>query len=228
MTTSGSTVISLTANQVITQALRKLNATPLGTPVDMGQATDALNELNSMLKDWQTMAPQIFRLTESTVTLTAGTYQYSLATDNPLRVYEMRYTYSDGHDLPMKRLTRTQYKRFPLKNATGIPTQFYFDPQTTTNNLYIWTAPVDATGHLTYTYVRRFQVCQTLANDIDVPEEWEYAVYINLAKRLLPTYGVRGEEAQRIENEAARAEATATAFARPTHVKFSPASTYRA
>jgi hypothetical protein len=200
-----------------------VNASPIGTPIGMAEATDALTVLNSMLKDWQMGAPQIFRLRSGTVTLVDSTASYSLATDNPLRIYEMRYTYSDGRDLPMLRLTRTKYMRLPVKTTTGIPIQYYFDPQTTTNMLYVWLVPVNVTTeHLSYSYVRRFQVCTNLNDDIDVPESWDYTVSVNLAKRLLPTYGVGGEDAKRIDSEAGRTWLAAKTFERATHVQFGP------
>jgi len=223
MTTSGVTALNLTARDVIEFALRDINAIPIGQDVDIAEAKPILLMLNMMLKGWQTSGPHLWRVTEGSVAITANAMSYSLVADNPLRLKEVRFRYADGHDLPMKNLSRTKYVTLPVKNSQGIPTQWYFDPQEITQTLYIW--PVLAsptTEKLIYTYQRRFQICQSLNDSIDIPEEWLDTVGYNLAKRLLPRYGQTGETAQQIRDMADRLLRKAKAFDRPDFVSFMP------
>ena len=120
MTTSGITALTLNAQQVITFALRKLGVIPIGQVPDYNEIAPVLLELNMMLKGWETAGPHLWRNTLGSVSLTPNTQSYSLVTDNPLRLVEVRYRYPDLHDLPMKRLSRVQYMQLPLKSSNGI------------------------------------------------------------------------------------------------------------
>ncbi len=89
MATSGSTDFSLTAREVITFALRKLRVIGgNGEAPSNDQATDAMRELNLMLKGWQKY-PSLWRMTEGSVTLTASTVSYTLS-PTPHRVLNVR------------------------------------------------------------------------------------------------------------------------------------------
>jgi hypothetical protein len=198
MTTSGVTALNLTARDIIYFALRKINATPIGQDPSPGEVDPVTIELNLMLKEWQLHGPHLWRHTEGSVAVVANAPSYSLATDNPLRLVEVRYRYpptSDPtaqRDLPMEMMTREQYKTLPVKLTSGSPpTQWYFDPQETTNNLYVWPVPAVTAGDtIQYTFQRRFQIITNLSQSLDIPEEWLSTVGYGLAARLIPTYGI--------------------------------------
>jgi hypothetical protein len=223
MATSGVTSLVLTARDVIKFALGKLNAIPIGQDPDITEMEPCILELNLMLKGWETKGPHLWRNTFSTLNLTANTPSYSMTADNPLRIVEMRYRYPDGHDLPMKRLSRIQYTSLPVKASNGIPTQYYFDPQENGQTLYIWPVPqVVTTDALAFTFQRRFQIVQSLNNTLDIPQEWLDTVGYNLAERLLPNYGVESQSAARIERTSQGLLRAAKAFDRPAFVQFVP------
>jgi hypothetical protein len=92
----------------------------------------------------------------------------------------------------MEMMTREQYKTLPVKLTSGSPpTQWYFDPQETTNNLYVWPVPAVTSGDtIQYTFQRRFQVITNLSQSLDIPEEWLSTVGYGLSARLIPTYGI--------------------------------------
>lgn len=229
MTLSGVTTLSMTAREVIAAALDELNAVPVGQEMDVNETTPILRKLNAMLKGYETRGPHLWRVTDGSVTLANATPSYSLAVENPLRVIEARYRYPDGHDLPMFVMSRKQYMTLPVKNSAGVPTQYYFNPQRDTQTLYIWPVPrTVTTDSVVYSYQRRFQVCQALDDDLDIPVEWLDTVSMCLAARCLASYGVEGESAQRIETTAARLLRAAKAFDRPPFVQFMPAYRPRA
>jgi hypothetical protein len=165
----------------------------------------------------------IFCVTEGQITAKNKTAGYDLTTDNPIRIKEIRYRYPDGHDLPMRILSRTQYMTLPNKYSAGVPTQWYFNPQDVAPMLYVWPVLTTVTtDKFIYSYQRRFQMCQTLDDDIDTPPEWLDTIGMCLAARLLPGYGVEGESAQRIERIAALLLRDAKAFDRAPFVQFMP------
>ncbi len=223
MSTSGVTSLVLTARDVITFALRKLAVLTLGQTPDYNELAPCLLDLNLMLKGWETQGPHLWRNTLSTVPLTPNTQSYGLASDNPLRIVECRYRYPDGHDLPMKRLSRIQYMNLPLKNSAGYPTQYYFDPQESSQTLYVWPVLQSVTTDLfVYTFQRRFQMVESPNDNIDIPQEWLNTVGWCLADALLPVYGVETQSAQKIAMEAAGLLRKAKAFDRPAFVTFMP------
>ena len=223
MTLSGQTSLVLNANAVITFALRKLGAVAIGQTPDYNEVAPCLTELNLMLKGWEVNGPHLWRNVFSTFPATVNTLSYSLTADNPLRIVEVRYRYPDGHDLPMKRLSRIQYANLPIKSSSGIPTQYYFDPQESSQTLFV--RPVlqtVTTDQFAYTFQRRFQICSSPNNTIDIPQEWLQTVGYCLAKELIPNYGIMGEIAARINGRADELHRKAKAFDRPAFMQFMP------
>lgn len=223
MATSGVTALNLVARDIIIFALRKLNAIPVGQVPDNNELVPIVTDLNLMIKGWEVNGPHLWRNVFSSLQLTANTQSYSMTADNPLRIVECRYRYPSGIDLPMKRISRILYANLPLKSSTGVPTQYYFDPQETSQTIFIWPVPsIVTTDSLQYTFQRRFQMCQTPNDSIDIPQEWLHTVGYNLAEVLLPTYGLETQSAQRIEQTSQRLLRKAKSFDRPAFVQFMP------
>jgi hypothetical protein len=235
MTTSGVTALTLTARDIILFALGKISASPIGQSPSEAEIAPVILELNFMLKEWEFDGPHLWRQTIGTTDLLAATGSYSLATNNPLRIVECRYRYpstgiaSDERDLPMEAMSRDAYMELPCKQSLGsVPTMWYFDPQTTTQTIYIWPVPTNpTTDKIVYTYQRRFQIIQSLNDNIDIPQEWLSTVGYNLAARLLDDYGVEGLSSQRIVQRAERLLVKAKDFDREAFVKFMPNYRFR-
>jgi len=222
--TSGVTSLALTARDVISFALRKLAVMPIGEELPENEIEAPLLNLNLMLKSWETTGPHLWRNTDGGIALANATPSYSLTADNPLRLVEVRYQYPDGHHLPLTRLTRKKYKDLPVKTSQGSPTQYYFDPQESGQTLFLWPVLSAVTTDMAvYTFQRRFQICQTLDDSIDIPQEWLRTVGYALADDLIPDYGVTGEHAQHITSNAAGRIKKAKGFDRPSYVQFKPA-----
>ena len=201
---------------------------PLGQLPPIAEMEALLGDLNIMLKGWEVTGPFLWTKTDGGVAITPLTQSYSLTTDNPLRVEEVRFKYSDGHDMPMIEMSRVQYKTLPMKNSQGYSTQWYFDPQESSQALYVW--PILAnptTEQLVYTFQRRFQMCQKLTDSIDIPQEWLLCVGYSLAEMSIPNYGIDGEAAARIERIAGGLRDSAKAFDREDFVQFMPAYQFR-
>ena len=142
------------------------------------------------------------------VTITAGrpsqasalaiVFDYTTPLARPLRVYTgRRFTYNGKLEVPMITLSRTDWANLPNKYNTGLPTQYYFDPQTgqgayqnPTANLYFWPTPQDDSVGFRFTAQRPIQDFVTLANVPDFPVEWTAALKWNLAMELTGEYGV--------------------------------------
>ena len=198
MSTSGSIDFNLTARELITFALRKINMVDENEDPPAGMSARAMNELNVMLKEWQKYE-NLWRLTEGSVTLVASTYSYSLS-PVPNRVVSARYRDANARDLPMLEMNRDRYYDMPLKNSVvGIPTEWYVDYQRTTATMYFWQMLSSVTTEtVNYTYFRKFEDIDDLANDVDIRQEHFGLVGYNLASRMADDYGRSGPHIDRI------------------------------
>lgn len=197
MTTSGSIDFSLNARQVIKAALKKIRVIAEGEDPTATQAADATEALNLMLKGWQKHS-SLWRMTEGTVTLVADTYSYALS-PVPYKVIDARYRDANSRDLPMIEITRQEYYDLPIKDSTGIPTQYYVDQQRSTMTMYLWQALSSVTTEtIRYTYQRAFEDIDSLDNDLDLGSEHLELVTYALAARLVDDHGRTGDIYNRI------------------------------
>lgn len=181
--------------------MRKIGVLGIGQTANADEAANAVIELNLMLKQWAIEGPFLFTKRESSQVLSANDADYTLSVTLPLRIIEARYrdTSSPVHDVPMQPLTRDEYFQLPVKLATGIPTTYYFDPVATGGILYVWPVLSSATTEsIRYTYQRRIEDVDDLANNLDIPQEWLGVVGYCLADRLLDDYGVVDKVGDRI------------------------------
>lgn len=274
MATSGSIDYKLTAAQVIEHALKELGVVEAGGSVSSDDQTDALVQLNMMIKLDQARGVKLWRyreaklfvvdgqasydlpganacdiseLTETTLdadeasgqtelSVTATTnfansdvigvvqdddtilwstiasfsagdtvtlndaltaaassgnkvYVYTNAMPRPLKIISARRE-NDGNELGMFELSREEYFDYPNKSATGTPTNFYYDPQTTTGKLYLWPAPDSVDNEINLTYLDSLEDIDNASEDLDYPQEWMSYLVSNLAVRLAPQQGV--------------------------------------
>src|SRR3990167_4480053 len=200
MTTSGSIDINLTAQEIITYALRLINITAQHETPDANDSERGRVEMNMMLKDWMRYE-HIWRVKEGYVLIVADQAGYSL-TPRPHRVHEVRYRNSASLDIPMIEMTRTEYYTLPDKASTGTPTQWFFDPQRDSDSLWIWpvldTLNATTPETLRVTYQRRFEDVDTLTENVDITQAYLGVVGYNLAARLADSYGRSGGHIDRI------------------------------
>jgi len=225
MATSNSTNFNLNARQVIEYALRKINVLAKGQSPEAEDTDAALLELNTLLKEWQRYA-QIWRLKEGFINMVANQQGFNL-NPRPHRVVDMRFRDSDGIDIPMHYLARQEYYDLPDKGVTGVPTQFYFDPQRATSVIFIWpVAATVTTETLRVTFQRRYEDVDDLSNDLDVDQEHLATVGMNLAARLADDYGRTGAHIDRLVQRAALLEDRMRDFDRPEIIRMVPETRY--
>lgn len=138
----------------------------------------------------------------SQATSGALAFDYSTPLYRPLRVMGgRRYNLFSRIDISMNMWARLDYEAQPNKYTTGIPTAFFFDPQTG-QGAYSqpvglwnsWPTPQDNTNAARFTAQRPVQDIASLANIPDFPVEWNAALKWNLALELGPEYGCPAEQ----------------------------------
>lgn len=198
MATSGSTNYSLTRNDVIKEAFALAVQDGYGETIANEDYEGAARSLNMMLKTWQAEGLRLWLTAEGSMTLVVSKQSYVMGsggsfTTRPLRILSMRFRDSNSRDVPMLRLAREEYFDLPLKSATGIPTQFYYDPGRASGTLYVWPVlATGSTGSVRFTYERTIEDVDDGTDDFDLPQEWLETLAYNLAVRIAPKYGSAG------------------------------------
>lgn len=179
-----------TIREILTQALWKIGVVGIGNEPTDEEMSVAEFAFNAMMKSWQNDGLNLWGVASQTLTLTTA----AVYTLNPVRPVEiLNANLKRGSiETPMIRLTRNEYDRLPLKTATGLPTQYYYDRQKEDARFYVWPVLAVANGEsVVITYQREFDD-QTDINDYpDLPGEfWEAAVY-GLAARLADDFMIK-------------------------------------
>lgn len=189
MPTSGTTTFSLTAQQVITRALRRINVLGEGEAPTADQAEDARIELNLMLKTWQLDGVSLWRTTTQSVTPVNGTASYTLS-PRFRTLQDVLWRDSDT-DRRLTQMTRAEYEDLSAKTATGAPVKFYHDRQRSTSVITLWPVPTGVTTQtLRVVGERIIEDVAAVGDDLDAPQEYLDAVIYALAARLSGLYGV--------------------------------------
>ena len=114
--TSGTTTFSVTRDDIIKGALRKIGVVAQGESPTSDQLTEASFALNLMVKAWEADGMPLWALRTTAIPLTDGVNAYNIGTtktvntDKPLKVIQawIRDTTSNV-DVPMRILTKQEY-----------------------------------------------------------------------------------------------------------------------
>lgn len=175
-----------TVLDIVTAATQKAGIVGLGDTPSSEVAASAKDELERMLKSWQTAGYNVFAKTSGELTLTTNA-NHTLDPVRPLRILSARYRETaTSSEIPMIELTRDEYDELPLKTTTGVPTQFYYDRQREAAVFYVWPVLASVSAQkVLLTYERELEDIDALTDVIDLPGEWWDAAVYNLAMRMM-------------------------------------------
>lgn len=219
MTVSTVTAWSLTARQIISMALEEVAIPGIGKSPKANELQAGLDRLNALLKSWQAKGGNLFRETEADVAITGGDGIVTLPA-GVRSVSSVRLVISATNQRLLHPFTRSEYLSLPNKTAVGSPTIYYLSRQRDAAELHIW--PVPSTNQtLKIDYARVGFTVMDASETIDIPEEWQEAVYTNLAVQLARVWNAPlppelVARAQRLETEMLDAD-------RPDSYYFEPA-----
>ena len=167
MTTSATTTFDLDVDELISEAFERC-----GLQVRAGyDIKTARRSLNLMFLDWASRGLNLWTIEQRTLSLVAGTYEYSLPTDTVNVLEAVIRSTSNGvqTDITLNRFSRAEWLHTPVKVATqSRPAQFYVE-RTIIPKVYFYPNPDSST---TYTFVyyaiRRIQDAGSYTNTADV------------------------------------------------------------
>ena len=213
-----SSTFTVSRDQIIQLALRKLGVLELGSTPDPETIANASLALNLLIKQMATEGLKIWKVNELTIPLVQNQTKYTIGpvtvnpttdldTAKPLKVIQAwirNISVTPFIDTPIQLLSKQEYDVLGSKFSTGTGNSLYSNVRRDSTDLYLYLTPDYNTAT---TYVLYF-VCQQPMEDIntgsqtpDFPTEWMNTLVWNLADQLAIEYSVpqnhRAEIAQR-------------------------------
>ncbi len=199
MATSGVTTFSMTGDQIVNAAMRKISVLGDGQSPSATQLANGTQALNVMLKTFMSKGMPLWAIVEYSMALTATrTYTFGIGqTINisaPLKVMQViRENTNDDSQVPLNLRTHYDYNLLSSSSSTGVPTTYWYEPLNQTGKMHIWPTPdTDSITNSTLkiVYQRPFDDMVAGANTLDFPPVWQEAVIYGLAWRLCGEYGI--------------------------------------
>jgi hypothetical protein len=187
MAVSGTTSFTVTRDDIIQAAMRKLSVLEEGATPTAASVTSYAFMLNVILKSLQKDGIKLWTVNEIALPLQASKTSYSIGpastlsdftSDKPLRVVQafLRNTgVTPVIDIPMQILSKQEYNILGSKFSTGLINSIYYAPLVSTGNLSVFLTPdsATATNYVLYLTVQRQIMDVNLSTDnFDLPAEW--------------------------------------------------------
>ena len=166
MTTSGSTDFELAVDDYIEEAFERC-----GLEVRTGyDLRTAKRSLNLLFADWANRGLNRWTITQTSITLSQGTTEYTLAADTIdilSAVIRENAGSSNQLDVTVNRIGRDTYLILSSKLSQGKPTQYYVDRQITPK-FRVFPTP-NATYTLVVDRLTRIEDADSATDTVDVP-----------------------------------------------------------
>lgn len=108
-----------------------------------------------------------------------------------------------GYETQLVTLARKDYQTLSVKGQpVGYPSQVMYEPRAYEGWLWVAQCPQNTTQVIKLNVVYPFQSMTSANNNAEFPSEWTDTLVWNLAKKLIPAYGVEGTRVDQITKEA--------------------------
>ena len=168
MATPGTTAFDLDIDDIIEEAYERC-AVRTNSGRDLKSARRSLNILFS---EWSNRGVHLWKVSLNTQELTSGTATYT-APSNTSDVLEAYISSSSGTtssttDVALTKISRSDYASKNNKGATGQPSEYYVDRQTTPTITLYQTPNASTYTHLKYYIVKRIEDAGAYTNQADI------------------------------------------------------------
>lgn len=189
MPVSGTTTFTMTALDIVTNAMLKLGVLSSGEAPTAPELEDGITALNLMLKAWQTKGCDLWREDDRSVTISANTTPTALATDIR-QVFSGRFI-GTNYERMLGKWERADYLALPIKTTTGDPFIFYVSRGRDGLNMYVWPIPT-ADSTVKIDCERIVDTVADGSDEVDVPQHALSAVTWSLAAELIALFNTSG------------------------------------
>ena len=208
-----SSTYTVTRDQIITLALRKLGVLEIGATPDADTIANASMSLNLLIKMMSTDGLKLWKISELIIPITANQTSYILGgststlmydslnptvaiTDKPLKAIQGFYRNlqnSPPIDVPVMLISKQEYNILGSKSSTGVANTLFYDPRKLNGVLYVYLTP----NTYSQTNLQLHLIAQMPLDDLnsalevpDFPNEWMNCLVWNLADQMSMEYGV--------------------------------------
>lgn len=209
--TSGTASFLVGRDDIIQAALRTLKVIAVGASPSSDDTTNCTFALNMLLKELNTEGYLNWVYQTISIPFVANQVSYTIAEAGspslinyrPVKVAHVwrRDQSTPPIDTPMSPLSRQQYDQLTPKAITGVPTNWYYDPQLGNTvegvlslpSISVWPAPLDTTYTMFLCIQRPIQDIATGASssqNFDVTQEWFRTLRWLLADEVSAEYEV--------------------------------------
>ena len=183
-----------TALQLITGAMRLIEAVESGETPTTDEQTDALAVLNQLLDSWSIQGLAVYRREFSPYVTVAAQSSYVIGVGEewdgarPTAIADAYVTLNDI-DYPLDILTDSQYAAEPNKTLqASMPTGIYYDPSYPDGRVYVVPVP-DTALTITLVHDEAFTALASVSTSLSFPPGYERALRYALAVELAPEFG---------------------------------------
>jgi hypothetical protein len=221
-----SSTYTVTRDQIITLALRKLGVLEIGATPDPDTIANASMSLNLLIKMMSTDGLKLWKISELIIPITANQTSYVLGgatstlmydslnptvaiTDKPLKAIQGFYRNNQSSppiDVPVMLISKQEYNILGSKKSTGVANTLFYDPRKLNGILYVYLTP----DVYSQTNLQLHLIAQMPLDDLnsalevpDFPNEWMNCLVWNLADQMSMEYGVPMNARQEIALRAA-------------------------
>lgn len=182
----------LTAQQIVEGALRINGKLAAGASAKAHDATDGLEALRILIREWNSEDLMVYVTTADTHALTAGTKSYTIGdgatidTARPESIVDA-YVAAGGLDHTIKIIGEKEYNRLAQKGlGYDWPTKLWYSPGYPNGTIYLWPP---GGGTLNLSSIKPLSDPTLLTGDIAFPGIYDAALKWNLACEIAPEFG---------------------------------------
>ena len=180
MATSGTTTFDLDANEIMEEAFERAGVDKQKLNAD--HARSARRSMNLILQDWANENIRPWAMEEATITTVAGVAETLLSADT-IDVIDVTLK-RDNYEIPMTRLSRSDYQALPEKSIQGRPDRYFLHKDRVQPKLFIYQTPENSTDTVEFWRIRRLHDVTAAVQNVDVPARWLEPFIRELAYRL--------------------------------------------
>tara|TARA_R110000744_G_scaffold58149_1_gene121418 strand:+ start:685 stop:1365 length:681 start_codon:yes stop_codon:yes gene_type:complete len=187
MATSGTVAFRPNVEEIVTEAFERCGLSPQTRTGN--HSVSARRSLNLLFSEWANRGVNYWAVNNLTLSLTSDTVAYSLpvGTVDLIDVVIRDSSNSTQVDIPVERISISDYNQIPNKTSSGKPTQYMLDKQYTPT-INVWQSPDSGNYSLVYWSVSQLEDITASNQDADIPYRWNDCICSGLASKLAVKY----------------------------------------
>lgn len=195
----------MTANELISRALKTVGVLASGETADSDNVADALVVLNNMVDSWATSRLTIYTVVRNVLDLSASTQEYTIGTGGTFNIVrpvtiqrasiilDKTASATQKIELPIEGpITIPQWQGVAIKGTTSTyPTKFFYDESWAAGlaKISVWPIPNNSNVQLVLYVPTALTQFADLTTSYTFPPGYEEALRYQLALRLAPEFG---------------------------------------